>query len=168
VLLASLTVMNMLVGVLVEVVSVVSSVEKEAMQVNFVKERLSRIVENFKEGAGVHTQFTRAEFVMLLETPEAARALQDVGVDVVGLVDYHDFIFQEESNFDFVNFMEMVLSLRGANTATVKDIVDLRKFLVQEMTKMEVNIEYLKETVRRAAKDQAGPAQFDKFSSQEV
>merc|ERR1719238_1912611 len=40
ILLSSLTVMNMLVGVLCEVVSVVSSVEKEQMTVQFVKQKL--------------------------------------------------------------------------------------------------------------------------------
>ena len=38
ILLASLTVMNMLIGILCEVVSVVSSVEKEQLVLSFVKE----------------------------------------------------------------------------------------------------------------------------------
>ena len=42
ILLASLTVLNMLVGVLCEVVSVVSAVEKESMTVQFVKVLTSR------------------------------------------------------------------------------------------------------------------------------
>merc|ERR1719482_770886 len=45
ILFASLTVMNMLVGVLVEVVSVVSAVEKEELNVAYVKDRLKTIVE---------------------------------------------------------------------------------------------------------------------------
>lgn len=39
ILLASLTVMNMLIGVLCEVVGIVSAVEKETMTVNYVKQR---------------------------------------------------------------------------------------------------------------------------------
>merc|ERR1719456_1375493 len=45
ILLGSLTVMNMLVGVLVEVVSVVSEVEKEEMKVNFVKTQMFRMIK---------------------------------------------------------------------------------------------------------------------------
>jgi len=153
VLLASLTVMNMLVGVLCEVVSVVSSVEKEAMQVNYVKERLVQILSGMKIDAEHNGNISREEFVALLETPEAARALRDVGVDVVGLVDYHDILFKEEGEFDFLDLLEIVLSLRGAQSATVKDIVDLRKFLMQEMTKMEINIENIKIAVRQGAQE---------------
>merc|ERR1712046_231421 len=44
ILLASLTVMNMLVGVLCEVVSVVSSVEKESLALNYVKSQLQQML----------------------------------------------------------------------------------------------------------------------------
>jgi len=72
--------------------------------------------------------------VQILENGDAVRCLQDVGVDVVGLVDFADFIFEadgvaEEAELEFHEFMNVVLQLRGSNTATVKDIVDLRKFV---------------------------------------
>merc|ERR1719158_36738 len=44
ILLGSLTVMNMLVGVLVEVVSVVSAVEKEELKLTFVKTQLFQMI----------------------------------------------------------------------------------------------------------------------------
>eukprot|EP00427_Karlodinium_veneficum_P004033 CAMPEP_0169154616 /NCGR_PEP_ID=MMETSP1015-20121227/52837_1 /TAXON_ID=342587 /ORGANISM="Karlodinium micrum, Strain CCMP2283" /LENGTH=632 /DNA_ID=CAMNT_0009224879 /DNA_START=55 /DNA_END=1948 /DNA_ORIENTATION=- len=104
VLLAALTVMNMLIGVLCEVVSAVAKLEM----------------------------------------------LQEVGVDPAGLIDVADFIFEQaendkkdQSNEDgdienrsdkpknltFGKFMEHVLQMRGTNMATVKDIVDFRKFV---------------------------------------
>merc|ERR1712226_1354872 len=36
---------------------------------------------------------------------------------------------EEDVGLDFPHFMEVVLQLRGCNSATVKDIVDLRKFI---------------------------------------
>lgn len=137
VLLASLTVMNMLVGVLVEVVSVVSAVEKETLQVNFVKQKLQQTVDDFKLDADNNGSISKAEFELLLQTPDAARALSDVGVDVIGLVDYTDYLFKEKDEFNFAGFIDIVLSLRGSNTATVKDIVDLRKFFLQEFHHVE-------------------------------
>lgn len=137
ILLASLTVMNMLVGVLVEVVSVVSSVEKETLQVNFVKGRLAQIISDYNLDANKDGQVSKAEFEMLLSNPEATRALRDVGVDVVGLVDFHDFLFQDGQDFSFENFMQVVLSLRGTNKATVKDIVDFRKWITSELGRIE-------------------------------
>mmetsp|Transcript_34779 Transcript_34779/g.64434 ORF Transcript_34779/g.64434 Transcript_34779/m.64434 type:complete len:179 (-) Transcript_34779:59-595(-) len=55
-----------------------------------------------------------------------------MGVDVVALVDLCDFIFQDEMYLDFRHFMDLVMQLRGSNQATVKDIVDLRRFITME------------------------------------
>merc|ERR1711933_489234 len=61
------------------------------------------------------------------------RALQDVGVDVVSLVDFTDFIFQNGRELTFSDCMDVVLQLRGTNASTVKDIVDLRKQVLAEL-----------------------------------
>mmetsp|Transcript_154857 Transcript_154857/g.288746 ORF Transcript_154857/g.288746 Transcript_154857/m.288746 type:complete len:733 (-) Transcript_154857:167-2365(-) len=139
-LLGSLTVMNMLVGVIVQVVSIVSAVEKEQMVVNFVKIQLRQILKSSGILAGSENNITKAEFESLLQKPEAARALHELGVDVVGLVDFTDFIFKDDVQISFPTFMEMVLQLRGTNTATVKDIVDFRKFILSEMSRLEDKI----------------------------
>lgn len=137
ILLASLTVMNMLVGVLVEVVSVVSAVEKEQMDVLFVRNSIKKMIEDSGADADNDQRISKAEFVSLLQNPDAARALQKIGVDVVGLVDYTEFLFVQDSTLTFGDFMETILELRGSNSATVKDIVDLRKFLVDEIMGLE-------------------------------
>ena len=59
---------------------------------------------------------------------------------MVALVDLADAIFtdengQEEEELSFPKFMEVVLNLRGSNHATVKDIVDLRKFIRKTMAR---------------------------------
>merc|ERR1719181_2701612 len=69
---------------------------------------------------------------MLLETPSAARSLKEVGVDVVGLVDLQDYFFKDDEEFNFAAFVEIVLSLRGGNNATVRDVIDLREFIMNE------------------------------------
>mmetsp|Transcript_22034 Transcript_22034/g.50341 ORF Transcript_22034/g.50341 Transcript_22034/m.50341 type:complete len:682 (+) Transcript_22034:47-2092(+) len=129
VLLASLTLMNMLVGVLVDVVSVVSAVEKEHMTVQWVKVKLLEMLESTGFDDDGNLQISKQEFETLLLNPKAAKMVQEVGVDVVGLVDFADFIFQDGQELSFPEFMELVLQLRGSNTATVKDIVELRKFV---------------------------------------
>eukprot|EP00927_Polykrikos_kofoidii_P021649 TRINITY_DN20425_c0_g1_i1.p1 TRINITY_DN20425_c0_g1~~TRINITY_DN20425_c0_g1_i1.p1 ORF type:complete len:824 (+),score=148.36 TRINITY_DN20425_c0_g1_i1:66-2474(+) len=134
VLLASLTVMNMLIGVLVEVVQVVASIEKETMQVQFVKSKLRECLESLDDNSDA--LISRTEFESMLEKPSAARALQDVGVDVVGLIDFTDFIFEKEDDLSFFEFMDTVLKLRGTNQATVKDIVDMRKSVIAELKDM--------------------------------
>merc|ERR1712157_205049 len=63
--------------------------------------------------------------------PEAAKIIQDIGVDVIGLVDFLDYIFKD-GPLSFGDFMELMLALRGTNTSTVKDIVDLRRYVASE------------------------------------
>lgn len=146
ILLATLTVMNMLVGVLVEVVGVVSSVEKEAASITHVKAEMMGLIRKtefrlrggFQGGSSMlglaEPVITKDDFITLLGRPEAARILQGVGVDAVGLVDFGDFIFRDDAKtLSFSDFMEIVLQLRGTNTATVKDIVDMRKFMMAEL-----------------------------------
>merc|ERR1712061_225108 len=82
-------------------------------------------------------QISKSEFEVMLQNPEPLKALQNIGVDVVGLVDFTDYIFEEKSTISFRKFMDMVLQLRGTNTTTVKDIVDLRKYLALELSKIE-------------------------------
>lgn len=143
ILLASLTVMNMLVGILCEVVSVVSTVEKEELLINYVKSALQEMITKAELDLNGDNRISRSEFEQLLDNREAARALQEVGVDVVGLVDFIDFIFVGGRDMSFGDFMDMVLQLRGSNTATVKDIVDLRKLMTLQFDKIDVALNHV-------------------------
>jgi len=132
VLLTAFTVMNMLIGVLCEVVSAVASTEREEILVTYVKSKVLKVVEEIDEDGDRH--ITKAEMVGILENASACRALKEVGVDVMSLVDNADAIFvdvkgRELEQLSFADFMHVVLSLRGTNNATVKDIVELRKSL---------------------------------------
>uniref|UniRef100_A0A7S2VL55 EF-hand domain-containing protein n=1 Tax=Zooxanthella nutricula TaxID=1333877 RepID=A0A7S2VL55_9DINO len=138
ILLAALTVMNMLIGVLCEVVSAVAATEKETLMVAFVKGKVKQVMEEGGLDSDGDGTISKEEFSKILEYPDACRALEEVGVDVYNLVDNVDFIFGGEESMDgemqerqlsFGDFMDLVLTLRGSNTATVKDIVDLRKFI---------------------------------------
>lgn len=134
VLVATLTVMNMLVGILVEVINVIASVEKEQIMVQKVQEKLEQVMDIV--GLSPDDRLTRWEFLQLIQQPEAARILQDVGVDAVGLFDFVGVIFpNNHATITFPALMQVVLSLRGNNLATVKDLVDLRKCLLAELAR---------------------------------
>eukprot|EP00928_Gymnodinium_smaydae_P037847 TRINITY_DN26221_c0_g1_i1.p1 TRINITY_DN26221_c0_g1~~TRINITY_DN26221_c0_g1_i1.p1 ORF type:complete len:925 (-),score=204.33 TRINITY_DN26221_c0_g1_i1:136-2760(-) len=159
ILLAALTVMNMLIGVLCEVVSAVADSEKETMTVSYVKSRLKDVVKEIDQDGNM--MLSKEEFVQIMDNPTATITLNEVGVDVVGLVDFADFIFESDENdegkeISFADFMEIVLQLRGSNRATVKDIVDLRKFLRTqgiEFRKSLKELEANQKKMRQAIKD---------------
>ncbi|CAE8713155.1 unnamed protein product [Polarella glacialis] len=137
VLVAALTVLNILIGVLCEVVSVVSATEKETIAVAFVSYTLQELIRNNDFDQNGDNLISREEFERLLEMPEATKALGGCGVDVIGLIDNLDFIFQAdaddadapEKQLTFAEFMALILDLWGSNIAKVKDIIDLRKYL---------------------------------------
>mmetsp|Transcript_106353 Transcript_106353/g.243473 ORF Transcript_106353/g.243473 Transcript_106353/m.243473 type:complete len:354 (-) Transcript_106353:170-1231(-) len=156
VLVGALTVMNMLIGVLCEVVSAVAAVEREEMTVSWVRTKLQAIVEKFDESGD--NMISRTEFEAILSDREGIKALQEVGVDPIGLVDFADFIFEESDHatqdeygdpqLSFTDFMEVVLQFRGSNNATVKDVVDLRKFVRTALNDNKQAIEALSQHVR--------------------
>lgn len=140
ILLTTLTLMNMLVGVLVEVVNNVSVVEKEQMLVSQVRSQMTRFFENYTIDKDGNSCLSKEEFGNFLVIPEVATFLQSVGVDVVGLVEFIELIFADEDELLFCQVLELILELRGSNKATVKDVVNLRKYMSQEIQKLKLDI----------------------------
>jgi len=132
------------------VISAVAATEKETMTVSFVKEKMQKIMATLdSSGDG---KISKEEFGMILQNDEAVACLQDVDVDVEGLVDLADFIFNddvtgEEKEPDFSDFMEIILGIRGSNSATVKDIMDLRKFVYKQNCLTTEKLVKLDETI---------------------
>ncbi|CAE8604092.1 unnamed protein product [Polarella glacialis] len=132
ILLGSLTVMNMLLGVLVEAVKTVSVVEREQLDVNFAKKILLDLIKNHNLDADGDNLISEQEFMDLLSNPQAARCLASLGVDVIGAIDCGSMLFEDGEPLTFSDFMHGMLMLRGTNTTTVKDIIDLRRFVAEE------------------------------------
>jgi hypothetical protein len=171
VLISALTVMNMLIGVLCEVVSAVSATETEGIHVAFMKGQLEKIWADI--GASdpddrTSGEISKDDFHMILESVDACRALDEAGVDALGLVDNIDFIFAGEVEDDdgnltektlsFGDFVTLLLTMRGSNGATVKDIVDLRKYF-------NTCVKGLRDEIRKLARDVGpGPPLADCFT----
>merc|ERR1719265_1392655 len=106
--LASLTVMNMLIGVLCEVISAVAQEEGESMMVDKVNEKFASIVEELDtDGSG---KISWEEFQQIIDFPVALNALESVNVDPEIMVDMaEDFFFDDGVAVDvsFDEFMEM-------------------------------------------------------------
>jgi len=173
ILLASVTVMNMLVGVLVEVVRVVAEREREAMTVIHVTNELREVMHNFmqdqnegprdkgrpsvvglikipsgmrsngnRKSTDAQTNWRNAEipdmskenFELFLGSPPVVHLLRDCGVDAIGILDSMEMIFEEkvaedQEGLSFIDFVEVVLNMRGTNPATVKDVKEQVRLL---------------------------------------
>jgi len=124
IMLASVTVMYMLVGVLVEVVGVIAAAEKEGMMVTSIATDLR--VAMAQVGYNPDAPITQFEFNKCLETPQVAGIMHGAEVDVLMLSEMSDVIFEnpdmEATGLTFEMFVEIVLNMRGSNFATVKDL----------------------------------------------
>jgi len=158
VLVSTLMVMNMLVGVLVEVVSVVAMLERDQIAATYVGQTLRHILSNIRhvDEAEEIVTISRLEFELLVTDRDAAKSMSTVGVDLTALVELTDFIFKDGDTLLFTEILKMVLQLRGSNQASVKDIVDLRKFMLQEMMAVEHSIDEVKKLVQTGAKNKDG------------
>jgi len=95
------------------------------------------------------------EFMLILDTDTAIEALNEVGVDPIGLVDCMDLFFIKEGEhveLEFDKFMELVLDLRGTNTATVKDMMHLGKAVRDSRENLQGQITTLKKSNDRVEK----------------
>jgi hypothetical protein len=143
--LATLTVMYLLIGVLVDVVSTVASAEKEAILTQFISGTLREALtiqgyDVSQDGQGI----SRDDFKNILQIPDIVQVIEGAGVDVVALCDMSDMIFDDVekggtgSNLDFVGVMDIVLNMRGTNPATVKDVKEqlrVLKVMMQDAVK---------------------------------
>jgi len=154
------TVLNLLIGILCEVVSAVAATEKEEMMVQFVTQKIESLLragDCYNDG-----MISQAEFERILKTPEAVLALEEVGIDPVSIVDFTEHIFHGEDNLEgtlnFPKFMEVILKLRQTNECTIKDVVDLRRYIVTQLTTaQEVVLEHLRDC-DQASKGRASPS----------
>jgi hypothetical protein len=126
--LAALTVMNMLIGVLCEVVNAVAETERLELLTEKVSNTMGEVAK--KLDTNFNMMISYEEFTKIVLMPEALKALEDVGVNPVGIVDFASLFFFEEGEpkeLPFDKFMEMVLDLRDSNQATLKDLLNLWK-----------------------------------------
>jgi len=137
IIIGSITLMNMLIGVLVHVVNTVAIVEREQLDMQFVKTQLERLWHDHELDMDGNDQISHSEFEGMLLVPEVVTVLHSVGVDTVGLSDIAATAFRDQDSLSFPEFIDMVLQLRGSNGATVRDVVDLRKFVAQELRHLE-------------------------------
>jgi len=155
ILVSSLVILNMLIGVLCEVVSSVSAVEKEVLAKALVTEKVLAVFEESGLDVDGDGHISKDELLQVLENETATNHLQAAGIDVRGLVDFADVIFQSDSvgreferQLSVPDFVKLAFQLRGTNTATVKDFVDLRMFLHRGRTEYNCQMEQMDDRLK--------------------
>eukprot|EP00435_Cladocopium_sp_Y103_P000166 s49_g1.t1 len=139
----AITLMNILIGIVVEVISNVAIAEREMVNVRWVQD----VINQFLGNAEVLEQ---SELMEVLDQTSALQALKLLGVDVgilKEMVTAHFSLEEVPKDTDpqmpVADFVELVMQLRGANTATVKDVVDLRKWMDDSQQALALRLEFM-------------------------
>lgn len=129
----SLTLMNMLIGVLCEVVNVVAQVEEERA----FHDQAYRFICEFVRSLDMDgdRMLSRAEFLEVIERdPDLLMGLHnDFGIDVVAFCDNAIALFADCENIEVSDFVDLITQFRGQKQTTVKDLVDMRKFISMQL-----------------------------------
>jgi len=153
-LLSAITVLNMLVGMLVDVISRVSTEETEERNIEAMGNALQSMLRSAdKNYDGL---VSKAEFESILADPEAVRFLYRVGVDVHTLAGDAEIIFgtQGTSHLPFEEFKEEVLQFRGTQTATLGTIMATRRLLHMTLEQIAGKLEVLETLVHQSSTGQ--------------
>jgi len=121
VLLSALTVMNMLIGVLCEVVLDVSAEEKESHAKGKMRKTLFVMLEELDEDKS--GELSKKEVQGVICDPSAVAIMNDIQVDTQYLLDISEMLFtNEDSTLPISVFMNIVLTLRGKRVPTMNDM----------------------------------------------
>ncbi|CAD7937316.1 unnamed protein product [Amoebophrya sp. A120] len=135
VLLSSFTVLNMLIGVLCEVVTQTAEAEQQKMVIGQVG---STMVEVFAEVDEDRSGLISAsEFELMKQNDKVTAALELLAIQKSHLVALADSVFGDPAGGEggtgrevsFTEFLEMAIHLRPENLATVLDVIELRNVM---------------------------------------
>eukprot|EP00928_Gymnodinium_smaydae_P032438 TRINITY_DN23492_c0_g1_i1.p1 TRINITY_DN23492_c0_g1~~TRINITY_DN23492_c0_g1_i1.p1 ORF type:complete len:547 (-),score=105.26 TRINITY_DN23492_c0_g1_i1:50-1690(-) len=126
---SSLTIMNMLIGLICEVLHNASLSQKADVDVEKMTRKLQSILKAID--ADYNGMISKKEFMNILYSKEAVKLLQQVGVDVHAILEDIDHIFAggSTSELPFEDFKEIMLSFRATNATTMRGLANVRKML---------------------------------------
>eukprot|EP00929_Paragymnodinium_shiwhaense_P070484 TRINITY_DN35691_c0_g1_i1.p1 TRINITY_DN35691_c0_g1~~TRINITY_DN35691_c0_g1_i1.p1 ORF type:complete len:667 (-),score=154.21 TRINITY_DN35691_c0_g1_i1:160-2160(-) len=135
---SAMTVMNMLIGVLCEVVTAVAEAEKEDAAIRLVKETVLVMLTTLDEdGSG---EISKDEMYTVFNDDSALAVLETLKVDVKHLVDHLDMYYEENDDLSIPQIMDLILMLRGDRVPTMKDILHEQSFSRWKMANTIVGI----------------------------
>lgn len=139
--LTTMTVLNMLIGVMCELIGTTAEFERESIVVDQVRENVKKVLPTMdSDGDGM---ISEEEFVQILDSPEAMVILSEVDVDVFALVDFAEYIFRGRDQISFEDFMATIMKFRGGQDVTMRDLVDMREFLSNEIKELSKKVSKL-------------------------
>jgi len=144
----SVLMLNMLIGVVCEMVSIVKRSEDELMAKVTLRGKLHDIMDVYdSDGNG---KLKQSEFDLFIRNVEVMQALHHFDVDIKGLMTLCEMLFShvspdgqtEEVALSFDEIMNLAVRLKGTSACRVEDIVKLREFTKYRLEMLEEHLIY--------------------------
>eukprot|EP00929_Paragymnodinium_shiwhaense_P075106 TRINITY_DN38404_c0_g1_i1.p1 TRINITY_DN38404_c0_g1~~TRINITY_DN38404_c0_g1_i1.p1 ORF type:complete len:779 (+),score=94.78 TRINITY_DN38404_c0_g1_i1:100-2436(+) len=157
---SNLTVMNMLIGITVEVVATYKRAADSQRALEHVTISLIGLLECYdRNDDGC---ICRPEFELLVRNPEMRSAMEKFGVDLDGLVTLADVIYDDhkgrtdgeeggeegDPKIPIEDFLNLLQRLQGVQSASVTDVVELREYVKNRVGRVETSIKETQDTLR--------------------
>eukprot|EP00929_Paragymnodinium_shiwhaense_P100328 TRINITY_DN6257_c0_g1_i1.p1 TRINITY_DN6257_c0_g1~~TRINITY_DN6257_c0_g1_i1.p1 ORF type:complete len:712 (+),score=173.95 TRINITY_DN6257_c0_g1_i1:111-2246(+) len=159
VIVACMTVLNMLVGVLCEVVSAVAATEKEEVMTQNLCRDMKAIITSLPERESFD-YIGQDDLLTILQQPEAIKTLHNACIDPTSLLEFSALFFSPDGvsiELPFSEFMELLLDMRGSNAATVRDVMNLWKRINPRILSTSAGVkELLKRSLKSPFKTSSG------------
>jgi len=121
IILAVVTVMNMVIGVLCEVVASVTAAEKEEHEIKLMKETILLELKKFDDGDGM---ITEEELSELMTEPKSVEVLEALGVDVNFLQTLQVMTYEfPDAEVSIPDLMDQMLMCREETPVTMKHLI---------------------------------------------
>eukprot|EP00811_Abedinium_folium_P022542 NODE_3193_length_2076_cov_16.446383.p1 GENE.NODE_3193_length_2076_cov_16.446383~~NODE_3193_length_2076_cov_16.446383.p1 ORF type:complete len:593 (+),score=162.48 NODE_3193_length_2076_cov_16.446383:123-1901(+) len=118
--LSALTLMNMLIGVLCEVVSSVSIREKDEAAINGLKDTVLSALKKYDTDG--NKMISQPELLEVLENEDAALIIEALDIDHTHLMDMQAMMYSKKSEISMDEIMEMLLFSRGNVPTTFRQM----------------------------------------------
>merc|ERR1719380_115905 len=148
---SSFTALNMLLGIVCEVIVEVKENEFEKKLIDDVKDKILDTFEALDvDGSG---KISKTEFAKLTENEEVMEALALMEVNSGHLLSLSDSLFEsdndqeEEVELDFADFLRVLVHLRPGQDASVMDVAETRKTMRRAIKKTEAKLEEVRQTI---------------------
>merc|ERR1719353_2137908 len=119
-LLSALLILQMLIGVLCDVVSRVGQEQRDAQAIGLVKQEL---LCDLKQFAGPDGRLTHAELLKVMENPNSKAVLKKLNINRLFLMELQKMLFPRKgSQASIKTILELMILCRGDNPATVETL----------------------------------------------
>jgi len=147
ILLAAWTIMNMLIGIICDVVRSVAESEEDRRELQGMTTKLERMLRSIDSFDGT---ISKRDFGKFMSAQETMKALSVAGVDVLALIDEVEGMFSEVPalRLSVEELAEIVGQFRSNHAATTRSIAGLRTILRSQADKSLEAMEEIRDLVK--------------------